>query len=117
MVILPPFYYGAASYAVEAPEGTGSVHVDSQALHPSRANCSRIAARWLPQHPRLHSPPVGKLRSGMPRTSPSSSARGRPSSPSSRRRAARLVGDNRMADYYAQQAAETIRSTGSRSIR
>ena len=34
IVILPPFYYGAASYAVEPPEGNGSVHVDSQGLHP-----------------------------------------------------------------------------------
>ncbi len=34
IVILPPFYYGAASYAVEPPEGTGSVHVESNALHP-----------------------------------------------------------------------------------
>ncbi len=34
IVILPPFYYGAASYAVEPPEGTGSVQVDSGALHP-----------------------------------------------------------------------------------
>jgi creatinine amidohydrolase/Fe(II)-dependent formamide hydrolase-like protein len=34
LVILPPFYYGAASYAVEPPEGTGSVQVDSTALHP-----------------------------------------------------------------------------------
>lgn len=34
IVILPPFYYGAASYAVEPPEGTGSVQVDSQALNP-----------------------------------------------------------------------------------
>jgi len=34
MVILPPFYYGAASYAVEAPEGKGSVQVESSALHP-----------------------------------------------------------------------------------
>src|SRR5215510_8130083 len=34
IVILPPFYYGAASYAVEPPEGKGSVQVDSGALHP-----------------------------------------------------------------------------------
>ncbi len=34
IVILPPFYYGAASYAVEPPEGMGSVHVDSNVLHP-----------------------------------------------------------------------------------
>ena len=34
LVILPPFYYGAASYAVEAPEGNGSLHVDAGALVP-----------------------------------------------------------------------------------
>ena len=34
MVILPVFYYGAASYAVEPPERNGSIHVDSQVLHP-----------------------------------------------------------------------------------
>jgi creatinine amidohydrolase/Fe(II)-dependent formamide hydrolase-like protein len=34
IVVLPPFYYGAASYAVEPPEGNGSVHVDARALSP-----------------------------------------------------------------------------------
>ena len=34
IVILPPFYYGAASYAVEPPEGNGSLHVDAEALLP-----------------------------------------------------------------------------------
>jgi creatinine amidohydrolase len=34
LVILPPFYYGAASYAVAPPEGTGSLHVDAEALLP-----------------------------------------------------------------------------------
>ncbi len=34
LVILPPFYYGAASYAVEPPEGTGTLHVDAEALLP-----------------------------------------------------------------------------------
>ena len=34
LVILPPFYYGAASYAVEPPEGNGSLHVNAQALAP-----------------------------------------------------------------------------------
>ncbi len=34
LVILPPFSYGAASYAVEAPEGTGSVQVEAAALNP-----------------------------------------------------------------------------------
>lgn len=32
LVILPPFYYGAASYAVEPPERNGSVHVDGPTL-------------------------------------------------------------------------------------
>ncbi len=34
VVLLPPFYYGAASYVVEKPEGKGSVHVDAEALLP-----------------------------------------------------------------------------------
>ena len=34
MVTLPPFYYGAASYAVERPEGSGTLHVDAEALAP-----------------------------------------------------------------------------------
>jgi creatinine amidohydrolase len=34
LVILPPFYYGAASYAVEPPERTGTLHVDAEALAP-----------------------------------------------------------------------------------
>src|SRR5579863_8918734 len=32
--ILPPFYYGAASYAVAPPERTGTLHVDAEALLP-----------------------------------------------------------------------------------
>ncbi len=34
MVIMPPFYYGASSYAVEPPERKGSVHIDSGVLQP-----------------------------------------------------------------------------------
>lgn len=34
IVILPPFYYGAASYAVEPPEGNGSVQVGGRELAP-----------------------------------------------------------------------------------
>ena len=34
VIILPPFSYGAASYAVAAPEGTGSLHVDAAVLAP-----------------------------------------------------------------------------------
>lgn len=32
LVLLPPFYYGAASFAVAAPEGSGSVQVDGMRL-------------------------------------------------------------------------------------
>ena len=34
IVILPPFSYGAASYAVASPEGTGSLHIDAAVLAP-----------------------------------------------------------------------------------
>ena len=34
LVILPAFYYGAASYAVEPPEGKGSLHVAADKLFP-----------------------------------------------------------------------------------
>jgi len=34
MVILPTFYYGSSSYAVEGPEGKGSVQVESENLVP-----------------------------------------------------------------------------------
>ena len=34
LVILPPFYYGAASYAVEPPENSGTLQVDGEALLP-----------------------------------------------------------------------------------
>jgi creatinine amidohydrolase len=33
LVIMPPFYYGAGTYAVEAPERNGGIHVDSQVLN------------------------------------------------------------------------------------
>jgi creatinine amidohydrolase/Fe(II)-dependent formamide hydrolase-like protein len=34
IIVLPPFYYGASSYAVEPPEGNGSVHVGGDKLYP-----------------------------------------------------------------------------------
>ena len=34
LVILPPFYYGAASYAVEPPEGNGSLQLSGERLFP-----------------------------------------------------------------------------------
>lgn len=34
IIIMPPFYYGASSYAVDVPERNGSIHVSSSSLHP-----------------------------------------------------------------------------------
>jgi len=34
MVVMPPFYYGAASWAVAKPERNGTVHVDSSKIIP-----------------------------------------------------------------------------------
>src|SRR6202451_3836027 len=34
LVVLPPFHYGAASYAVVPPKRTGTLHVDAEALMP-----------------------------------------------------------------------------------
>lgn len=33
IVICPPFYYGAASYAVEPPENNGTIHIPSKTLY------------------------------------------------------------------------------------
>lgn len=33
IVICPPFYYGAASYAVEPPENNGTIHIPSRTLY------------------------------------------------------------------------------------
>ena len=33
MVILPPFYYGASSFAVDSPERKGTIHVKSEVLN------------------------------------------------------------------------------------
>lgn len=33
MIILPPFYYGAASYAVEVPENNGTIHITSSSIY------------------------------------------------------------------------------------
>jgi len=34
LIVLPPFYYGAASHAVEPPEGNGSLHIGAEKLFP-----------------------------------------------------------------------------------
>jgi creatinine amidohydrolase len=45
LVILPAFYYGAASYAVEPPEGRGTVQVDAAHLLPVARDLFRSLLR------------------------------------------------------------------------
>lgn len=45
VVMLPPFYYGAGSYAVAGPEGTGTVQVDTDALVPFGVHLFRSLLR------------------------------------------------------------------------
>jgi creatinine amidohydrolase/Fe(II)-dependent formamide hydrolase-like protein len=45
LIILPPFYYGASSYAVEPPEGNGSVHVSADRLFPVAQDLFRSLLR------------------------------------------------------------------------
>jgi creatinine amidohydrolase/Fe(II)-dependent formamide hydrolase-like protein len=45
LVILPPFYYGASSYAVEPPEGHGSVQVNADKLFPFAQDLFRALLR------------------------------------------------------------------------
>lgn len=45
LVLLPPFYYGAGSFAVEPPERNGTVHVDSESLVPFARDLFRSLIR------------------------------------------------------------------------
>ena len=45
LVILPPFYYGASSYAVEPPERNGSVQVNAENLLPFGKDLFRALLR------------------------------------------------------------------------
>lgn len=45
LVVLPTFYYGAASYVVEPPEGNGSVQVESEHLIPVARDLFRSLLR------------------------------------------------------------------------
>ena len=63
IVILPPFYYGAASYAVEPPEGNGSVQVGGRRLAPFAEGLFFSLLRdRLSQHPRDHPSPDREFR-------------------------------------------------------
>lgn len=106
IVILPPFYYGAASYAVEPPEGTGSVHVDSGVLHPFArelfTGLLRVGFRNI--HAFIHHQSEN-FAVGMPTDLAFKfGARQAIFAFLEKTRGEGWWGDNRMADYYARQA-------------
>ncbi len=106
LVILPPFYYGAASYAVEPPEGTGSVQVDSTALHPFArelfTGLLRVGFRNI--HAFIHHQ-TENFATGMPTDLAFKfGARQAIFAFLEKTRGEGWWGDAKMADYYAQQA-------------
>ncbi|MCB1432190.1 MAG: creatininase family protein [Alphaproteobacteria bacterium] len=106
IVILPPFYYGAASYAVEPPEGNGSVQVDSSALHPFArelfTGLLRVGFRNI--HVFIHHQSEN-FAVGMPTDLAFKfGARQAIFAFLEKTRGEGFWGDNAMADYYAQQA-------------
>jgi creatinine amidohydrolase/Fe(II)-dependent formamide hydrolase-like protein len=106
IVILPPFYYGAASYAVEKPEGLGSVHVDSTVLHAFArelfTGLLRVGFRNI--HAFIHHQ-TENFNVGMPTDLAFKfGARQAIFAFLEKTRGEGWWGDNAMADYYAKQA-------------
>jgi creatinine amidohydrolase/Fe(II)-dependent formamide hydrolase-like protein len=119
LVILPPFHYGAASYAVEPPEGNGSVQVGGAELAPFAEalffSLLRIGFRNI--HAIIHHQ-TENFAAGMPTDLAFKSAGRQASSASSRRRAARAGGaTSRWRTTMRSTRPAAIRSTGSRSTR
>lgn len=109
LVILPPFYYGAASYAVERPEGSGSLHVDADALAPfAKAmflGLLRIGFRDI--HVVVHHQ-TENFAAGMPTDLAFKfAARQAIFAFLERERGEGWWGSEKMANYYAQQADGT----------
>jgi creatinine amidohydrolase/Fe(II)-dependent formamide hydrolase-like protein len=107
LVILPPFYYGAASYAVEPPERNGTLHVDAEALLPfAKAmfhGLLRIGFRNI--HVVVHHQTENFL-AGMPTDLAFKFAARQAIFPFLEgERGEGWWGNEKMADYYAQQSA------------
>ena len=107
LVILPPFYYGAASYAVEPPERNGTLHVDAEALLPfARAmfqGLLQIGFRNI--HVVVHHQTENFL-AGMPTDLVFKlAARQAIFAFLEKERGEGWWGNEKMADYYAQQSA------------
>ncbi len=107
LVILPPFYYGAASYAVEPPEGNGSIQVGQQALAPFAGELFRSLLRvgFRNIHFFIHHQSEN-FAVGMPTDlSFKFAARQVIFAYIEEQRGEGWWGDSAMADYYAQQSA------------
>jgi len=107
LVILPPFYYGAASYAVEKPERNGTLQVDGEALFPfAKAmfqGLLRIGFRNI--HVIIHHQ-TENFRAGMPTDLAFKfAARQAIFAFLERERGEGWWGNEKTADYYAQQSA------------
>ncbi|MEN9753724.1 MAG: hypothetical protein RLZ07_106 [Pseudomonadota bacterium] len=106
LVILPPFYYGAASYAVEPPEGKGSVHVESESIAPFAKSLFRGLLRigFRNIHGFIHHQSEN-FTAGMP-TDLAFKFAGRQAifEHIERERGEGWWGNKNMADYYAQHA-------------
>jgi len=107
LVILPAFYYGAASHAVEPPEGKGTVHVDAEHLVPLARDLFRSLLRigFRNIHFFIHHQSEN-FTAGMP-TDLAFKFAGRQAIFDflEKDRGEGWWGQSQMADYYAQQAA------------
>jgi creatinine amidohydrolase len=106
LVILPPFYYGASSYAVEPPEGSGSLHVNAERVFPLAqdlfAALLRIGFRNI--HFVIHHQ-TENFAAGMPTDLAFKfAARQAIFAFLERDRGEGWWGSDQMADYYAQQS-------------
>jgi creatinine amidohydrolase len=107
LVILPSLYYGAASYAVEPPEGNGSLHVDAEKLFPFAQEMFkgllRIGFRNI--HVVIHHQ-TENFAVGMPTDLAFKfAARQAIFAFLEKERGEGWWGDDKMTDYYAQQAS------------
>jgi creatinine amidohydrolase len=107
LVILPPFYYGAASYAVEPPEGNGSLHVDAEKLFPFAQEMFRGLLRigFRNIHVIVHHQ-TENFAAGMPTDLAFKfAARQAIFAFLEKERGEGWWGSDKMADYYAQQSS------------
>jgi creatinine amidohydrolase/Fe(II)-dependent formamide hydrolase-like protein len=108
LVLLPPFYYGAASYAVAPPAGSGTVQVDSQVLHPFAKELfnSLLKIGFRNIHAFIHHQSEN-FTAGMPTDLAFKlAARQVTFEFLDRERGLGWWGDNRMKDYYSASAQE-----------